>query len=140
MPGAALTRPAAVGLDSPPLVSGCRTACRAATREVPELTASGSTDLELMRASQLLESDPAAAARRARDILAASPAHPEASLLLATASRRLGDPQKAVAVLESLAHSHANSPLMQLDRTRIAIRERGGACRKEFRRADSPPR
>ena len=102
------------------------------------MTASGSTDLELMRASQLLESDPAAAARRACDILAASPAHPEASLLLATASRRLGDPQKAVAVLESLAHSHANSPLIQLELGRAyAAAGHGAQALAAFRRAVS---
>jgi hypothetical protein len=45
----------------------------------------------MMRASLLLESDPAAAALSASDILAGNPGHPEASLLLAAACRRLGN-------------------------------------------------
>jgi predicted Zn-dependent protease len=76
---------------------------------------SASADLELLRASLLLESNPAAAARRASDILASSPGHPEANLLLAAACRKLGDPAAAANVLESLASAHLDSPLMQLE-------------------------
>jgi tetratricopeptide (TPR) repeat protein len=79
------------------------------------LTPSANVDLELMRASLLLESDPAAAARRASGILAASPGHPEANLLLAAACRKLGDPAAAAAALESLASAHLDTPLMQLE-------------------------
>jgi hypothetical protein len=60
---------------------------------------SASVDLELMRASSLLDSDPSAAARRASGILAGSPGHPEANLLLAAACRRLGAPAAAAAAL-----------------------------------------
>ena len=65
-----------------------------------------SADLELMRAALLLDSDPAAAAREAGAILAASPGHSEATLLLASACRRLGDAQAAAGILASLAAAH----------------------------------
>ena len=68
-----------------------------------------------MRASLLLESDPSAAARGASDILAVSPGHTAASLLLATARRRLGEPAMAASVLESLASTEANSSVIQLE-------------------------
>jgi tetratricopeptide (TPR) repeat protein len=84
-----------------------------------QLSASASIDLELMRASMLLESDPAAAARLATGILEGAPGNEEASLLLATACRRLGDPATATAVLESLAHAHPASPVMQLELGRV---------------------
>ena len=58
-----------------------------------------------MRASALLESDPAAAARLASAILAGFPGHPEAELLLATAWQRSGDPAAARAQLESLVRA-----------------------------------
>src|SRR5205823_6869598 len=72
--------------------------CAASSPGVPgalALTPSASVDLELMRASLLLDSDPGAAAQRATDILAASPGQVEASLLLASACRKLGDPAAA---------------------------------------------
>lgn len=61
-----------------------------------------SADLELMRASVRMDSDPAAAARAASDILGRFPGHEGATLLLATACRRIGDPATAVAVLQPL--------------------------------------
>jgi tetratricopeptide (TPR) repeat protein len=82
---------------------------------VIDLTVSASTDLELMRGALLLESDPAAAARRAGEILARSPSHPEASLLLAAACRKLGDPAAAAQSLESLPSACRETPLIQLE-------------------------
>jgi predicted Zn-dependent protease len=82
-----------------------------------------------MRASVLLESDPAAAVRRATQILADSPGHPEASLLLATAQCRLGDPAAAAAVLEALTAAQPTSPLIQL--------ELGRACAQGGRTRDA---
>jgi tetratricopeptide (TPR) repeat protein len=79
------------------------------------LTANASADLELMRASMLLESDPAAAARRASGILADHPRHEQANLLLAAACRLLGDSATATRVLEELAAAHPASPVMQLE-------------------------
>ena len=79
------------------------------------MTPSASADLELMRASLLLESDPSAAAQRASDILAGCPEHPAAGLLLATARRRLGDHAAAATLLESLAGAQRDSPVVQLE-------------------------
>ena len=100
------------------------------------MTPSASVDLELMRASLLLESDPGAAAQRATDILAASPGQVEASLLLASARRRLGDAAAATAVLESLAGALPDSPLMQLELGRAyAACGRGAEALTVLRRA-----
>jgi tetratricopeptide (TPR) repeat protein len=68
-----------------------------------------------MRASMLLDSDPAAAARHASDIVAKMPGHEEANLLLAAACRRLGDPATATAVLEVLCKAHPASAVMQFE-------------------------
>jgi tetratricopeptide (TPR) repeat protein len=68
-----------------------------------------------MRASLLLESDPAGAARRASEILAANPGHAEASLLLATACRNLGQSSSAVNVLENLAATLGDSAAILLE-------------------------
>jgi len=95
-----------------------------------------STDLELMRAALLLDSDPAAAARQAGAILAASPGHSEASLLLASACRRLGDAPAAAAILEALAAAHPDSALLQLETGRVlAAAGRGGEALTALRRA-----
>ena len=97
------------------------------------MTSSASADLELMRASMLLESDPAAAARHASDIVAKFPGHEEANLLLATACRRLGDPATATRVLESLSSAHPASPVMQLELGRsYAAGGRGAEARAAF--------
>lgn len=83
------------------------------------MTSDVSADLELMRASMLLDTDPAGAARHASNILANSPEHEQAKLLFATACRRLGDPSIAVSAIESLAHAHPASPVMQLELGRV---------------------
>jgi tetratricopeptide (TPR) repeat protein len=75
----------------------------------------GSVDSDLMRASLLLASDPAAAAGGARRVLAISPEHVEANLLLAAAALRLGDPAGALAVLEPLAADHRSSAIIHLE-------------------------
>jgi tetratricopeptide (TPR) repeat protein len=100
------------------------------------LTPSASRDLELMRATLLLDSDPSAAAHRASGILADAPGHPEANLLLAAACRKLGDPAAAVAALESLASPHCNTPFMQLELGRAyAAAGRGAEALNAFQRA-----
>ncbi|HEY0767934.1 MAG TPA: sulfotransferase [Steroidobacteraceae bacterium] len=100
------------------------------------MTPSASVDLELMRATLLLESDPAAAARRATDILAGSPGNTEANLLFAAARRKLGDPAGAATVLESLAKAHPESPFMQLELGRAyAAGGRGAEALAALRRA-----
>ncbi len=87
-------------------------------------------DLELMRASVRLDSDPAAAARAATDILSRFPAHEGATLLLATACRRLGDPSTAIGVLEPLAAALADVAVMhfELGRALAAGRQDGRAA------------
>ncbi|HEY2809299.1 MAG TPA: sulfotransferase [Steroidobacteraceae bacterium] len=79
------------------------------------MSTSASADLELMRASLLIDSDPAGAARRASEILAQIPGHAEASLLLAAACRNLGEPATAAGVLEKLAASGADAPAILLE-------------------------
>jgi tetratricopeptide (TPR) repeat protein len=79
------------------------------------VTQRAAIDLELMRAALLLETDPAAAARRAQLILGDLPGHPEASLLLATACCRSGEPAAAVAALEALPNPHRDTPSIQLE-------------------------
>ena len=74
-----------------------------------------SVDLKLMRASVLLESDPAAAARSASAILKGYPDHAEARLLLATACQRLGDPATAQLQLEALVRLQPDSPALLLE-------------------------
>jgi tetratricopeptide (TPR) repeat protein len=68
-----------------------------------------------MRASSLLDSDPAAAALKASAVLAEHPQHEGASLLFAAARRRLGDLASATSMIESLAAAHPNSAVMQLE-------------------------
>jgi len=100
------------------------------------LTPDASADLELVRAAQLLESDPAAAARRAAGILAGSPGHPEAHLLLAAAHRKLGDPAAAATVLETLTRTRPDSALLQLELGRAyAAGGRSGEALAALRRA-----
>jgi tetratricopeptide (TPR) repeat protein len=100
------------------------------------LTPSASVDLELMRASLLLDSDPLAAARRASGILAGSPGHPEANLLFAAACRKLGDPAAAAAALETLPNAYRDTPVMQLELGRAyAASGRAALALAAFRRA-----
>ncbi len=100
------------------------------------MTSSASVDLELMRASLLLESDPESAERRASAVLAALPGHPEAVLLMAAACRKLGNPLGAAAALESLAQVDRDTPLMQLEMGRAyAAGGRNAEALAAFRRA-----
>ncbi len=63
----------------------------------------------------LLENDPAAAARRAGEILARHPGSDAAGLLLSAACRRLGNSADAVDVIEALACTNPGSALLQLE-------------------------
>jgi tetratricopeptide (TPR) repeat protein len=74
-----------------------------------------SIDLELMRASMLLETDPAAAARLADGVLSAQPGHDAATLLLTTACRRLGNSASALGMMEGLGRTQPDSALVQLE-------------------------
>jgi predicted Zn-dependent protease len=72
----------------------------------------------LIKASALLETDPAAALRIAAQILEDSPHNSAAALLLANASRSVGDSAAAYRLLESLAKSQPNSAVVQLELAR----------------------
>ncbi len=68
-----------------------------------------------MRASMLLETDPAAAARHAGAVLESHPGHDAATLLLGAACRRLGNSSSAIGVMEALARAQPESALVQLE-------------------------
>src|ERR1700679_3221276 len=87
-------------------------------------TADADVNLKLMSASALLEEDPTAAARAAREILRLYPCSSAASLLLATAFRSLGDASGALDVLEGLVRSQPASAVIRLELAR-AYREAG---------------
>jgi predicted Zn-dependent protease len=75
-------------------------------------------DLKLMSASALLEENPRAAAQAAREILKVYPDSSAAALLLATASRSLGDAAGALEVLERLVRLQPASAVMRLELAR----------------------
>src|ERR1700744_2668844 len=81
-------------------------------------------NLELMTASALLDADPAPAGRAAGEILSHNPGNAAASLLLATAARKLGNPALALEVLEGLARSQPAAAPVRLELAR-AYREAG---------------
>ena len=75
-------------------------------------------NLKLMSASALLDADPAAAARAAGEILSHNPDNAAASLLLATAARKLGNTVLALEVLEALARSQPAAAFIRLELAR----------------------
>jgi tetratricopeptide (TPR) repeat protein len=77
-----------------------------------------SADLALMRATMLLETDPAAAARDASAVLLNHPGHDAASLLLSAACRRLGNSSSAVGIIEALASVQPASAIVHLELAR----------------------
>ncbi|HEX3951232.1 MAG TPA: sulfotransferase [Steroidobacteraceae bacterium] len=97
---------------------------------------SASADLEIMRASMLLETDAAAAARRAGALLMAQPGHEAASLLLTEACRRLGDSSSAIEIMEGLARAQPESAVIQLELGRTyAACARSGEAQAALQRA-----
>jgi tetratricopeptide (TPR) repeat protein len=85
------------------------------------LTQASSVDFTLIRIASLLESDPAAAAREAAQILRTHPGHAAATLLLGTALRSCGDPQAAVAAFTALAAAQPQSAVIQLELGRALL-------------------
>ncbi|MFI4890392.1 MAG: tetratricopeptide repeat-containing sulfotransferase family protein [Steroidobacterales bacterium] len=81
----------------------------------PASDAVGSLDVALDHASRLLAPRPALALEQATEILRAVPGHSPARLLLACAHRLLGEPAKALAVLEPLALEEPDAPAVQLE-------------------------
>ena len=84
-------------------------------------------NLKLMSASALLDADPAAAARAAGEILKDSPDNAAASLLAATAARKLGNTALALELLEGLARSQPAAGPLRLELAR-AYSEAGRAA------------
>ncbi len=82
---------------------------------------SGALDIALIRVAALLESDPAAAARAAQELLRKHPRHSAAALLLGEAQRRSGDAQAAAAVFSELAATEPTSAAVQLDLGRALL-------------------
>ena len=72
----------------------------------PEPT--GTVEVAIKHAARLLDAEPALAAEQALEILKAAPNHPAATLLLAAAHRRSGNPAAALQVLEPLLRAQAN--------------------------------
>jgi tetratricopeptide (TPR) repeat protein len=69
----------------------------------------GTVDVALAHAARLLETQPAAAAAQASEILRVVPNHPVATMLLGAARRALGDVDGALELLEPLAQSQPNA-------------------------------
>ena len=100
------------------------------------MTSSASADIDLIRASMMLDTNPAAAAASASVILQSHPQHEGASLLLAAARRRLGDSAAAITAIDALATAHPNSAVMQLEVGRThAAAGRGAESTAAFKRA-----
>ena len=74
-----------------------------------------SVEADLMAASSVLRSNPADAVRRAEMLLQKVPGHLQASMLLAVACRIIGDGQRAVSILESLAARQPGSAVTCLE-------------------------
>ena len=79
------------------------------------MTAGSEVDLRLIRIASLLESDPAAAASEAAQIVHSHPKHVAAVLLLGTAQRACGDARAAAAQLSELAAAQPDSAPVQLE-------------------------
>ncbi len=78
-------------------------------------------DVTLLRVAALLESDPAAAARAAAELVRAAPGHKAAVLLLGTAQRRCGDARSAATVFAELAAVHPGSAVIRLELARALL-------------------
>ncbi len=79
------------------------------------MTPASEIDLRLIRVASLLDSDPAAAAGEAAQIVRAHPRHTAALLLLGTAHRACGDAQAAAAEFAELAGVQPDSPVIHLE-------------------------
>jgi tetratricopeptide (TPR) repeat protein len=92
-------------------------------------------DARLMRAATLLDTDPAAAAREAAEILKEHPGHSGATLLLGTARRSSGSPEAAESFDELAAAQPNSAPIQyELGRTR-ALQGRDAEALEALKRA-----
>jgi tetratricopeptide (TPR) repeat protein len=78
-------------------------------------------DVTLIRVASLLESDPAAAARAAAELVRAHPGHKAAVLLLGAAQRRSGDARAAAATFSELAAAQPESAAIRLELARASL-------------------
>jgi tetratricopeptide (TPR) repeat protein len=92
-------------------------------------------DARLMRAATLLDTDPAAAAREAAEILEEHPGYPAAVLLLGTARRSSGSPVAAASIDELAAAQPGSAPIQfELGQT-LAAQGRAAEALAAFNRA-----
>lgn len=77
------------------------------------------TDFKLVRAAALLDQDAAKAGQLAQQILAASPGHLEAGLLLARACVRQRQPEQAVTILTALAEARPEQAMVRWELGRL---------------------
>lgn len=82
---------------------------------------SGALDIALIRVAALLESDPAAAARAAQELLRKHPGHSATVLLLGAAHRRSGETQAAAAAFTELAAAQPGSAAVHLELARALL-------------------
>ena len=74
-----------------------------------------SPDLEVLRASALLDQNPTAAMAVASALLAQFPLHDGARHLFVAASRRVSNPESATPILETLAGSCPDAPILHFE-------------------------
>ncbi|HXP64535.1 MAG TPA: tetratricopeptide repeat protein, partial [Steroidobacteraceae bacterium] len=92
-------------------------------------------DARLMRAAALLETNPAAAALEAAEILKEHPGHPAAMMLLGTARRGTGSPDAAASFSELAAAQPDSAPVqLELGRT-LSIQGRDAEALSALTRA-----
>ena len=95
----------------------------------------GTLEVAIAHAVQLLDSTPALAAEQALEILQAVPNHPPAMLLLAAARRRSGDAAAAIAVLERLLRVQPRWAVAHYEHAlALAAAQRGGEAIAALRR------
>jgi tetratricopeptide (TPR) repeat protein len=96
----------------------------------------GTVEMALAHAARLLDTQPAAAAEQAAEILRVVPNHPVAQLLLGAARRALGDIDGALALLEPLAQSQPNAAAAHCELgLALGLKGRGDRAIEALRRA-----
>lgn len=79
------------------------------------MSTSASPDMDILRTTLLLDSDPGAAAQRAAELLVRWPGHAQVALLLARACAKVGDPHRSLEVLALHAEALKGSVVLQLE-------------------------
>lgn len=98
--------------------------------------ATGTLDVALKHAAQLLTSAPALAAEQATEILKVVPQHPAALMMLGVAQRAIGAIAASRQTLQSLVDLHSNWPLAHLELARtLSLAQDGDAAIAHLRRA-----